>query len=98
MIPHKHTWASVEILLAFHYDLHPNQSAEDGVEGTSDDVVDIISPPHKGERESDAKSESRAKAEAAYVENVVEVISEERRGPRETVEEVGGEAKVGQRL
>ncbi len=78
MIPHKHTWAGFKMFFAFHYDLHPDQPAEDGVERTSDDVVDIISPPHEGKRKSHAKAEGRAKAEAAYVENVVEVISDER--------------------
>ncbi len=50
VIPHKYAWASFEILFAFHYDLYPNQPAEDGVECTSDDVVNIISPPNEGKR------------------------------------------------
>jgi hypothetical protein len=98
VIPHKHTRASFEMLLAFHYDLQPNQPAEDGVESTSDDVVDIISPPHEGKRKGHGKAESRTKAEAAYEENVMDMVSDERRCPRETVEEVGGEAEIGQRL
>lgn len=78
VVPHIHTRTSFEILFAFHYDLYPSQAAEDGVESASDDVVDIISPPHEGKRKGHAKAESRAKAEAAYVDDVVEVVSEER--------------------
>ena len=78
VIPHKHTWASFEILFAFHYDRHSNQTTEDGVESTSDDVVDIISPPHEGKRKGHAEAESRTKAEAAYEEKVVDVVSDER--------------------
>jgi hypothetical protein len=66
VIPHKHTRASLEMLLAVHNDFQPNQPAEDGVESASDDVVDIISPPHEGKRKGYGKAESRTKAESAY--------------------------------
>jgi hypothetical protein len=70
------------MLLAFHNDFQPNQPAEDGVESTSDDVVDIISPPYEGKRKGYGKPESRTKAEAAYEENVMDMVSDERRCPR----------------
>lgn len=86
------------MLFAFYNDFQPDQPAEDGVESTSDDVVDIISPPHEGKRKGHAKAESRTKAETAYEEDIMDMVSDERGCPRKTVEEVGGEAEIGQRL
>lgn len=98
MVTHKHTRASLEILFAFHNDFQSNQPAEDGVESTSDDVVDIISSPHEGKRKGHGKAESRTEAETAYEEDIMDMVSDERRCPRKTVEDIGGEAEIGQRL
>jgi len=56
VISDKHTRAHLEVLLAFHNDLYAGQSAEEGVECTSDDVVDIISPSYEGKGKRRAKS------------------------------------------
>jgi hypothetical protein len=44
VISDKYTRAHLEVLLAFDYDLYAGQSAEYGVEGAGDDIVDIMSP------------------------------------------------------
>lgn len=98
MISDKHTRAHLEVLLAFHNDLYAGQSAEEGVECTGDDVVDIISPSYEGKWEGRAEPQGGAKAEAADIENGANVISDEGRCLRETVDEVGGETDISQGL
>ena len=98
VISDKHTRAHLEVLLAFHNDLYAGQSAEEGVECTGDDVVDIISPSYEGKWEGRAEPQGGAKAEAADIENGANVISDEGRCLRETVDEVGGETDISQGL
>jgi len=76
VIPYEYTRAHLEVLLAFHYDLQSRQPAERGVEGTGDDVVDIISPSQEGKGKRRAKTYSRAKADVAYIQNVADVVSD----------------------
>jgi hypothetical protein len=44
------------MLLAFHYDLYAGQSAENGVEGAGDDIVDIMPSSEEGKGKRRAKS------------------------------------------
>jgi hypothetical protein len=44
VVADEYTRAHLEMLLAFHHDFYAGQSAEYGVEGAGDDIVDIMSP------------------------------------------------------
>ena len=98
VIPHKHTRSHLEMFLALHYDLHTGQSAENGVEGAGDDIVDVVTPSHEGKGKRRAKSQRRAKAEAAKVQDVADVVSGEWRRLQEAMEEVCREADIGNGL
>lgn len=79
VIAYEYTRAHLKVLLVFHYNFYPRKSAESGVKGAGNDIVDIISPSYEGKGKRRAKSYSRAKTEAANIDEVVDMMPDERR-------------------